>query len=441
MAGRTPSARALSARATADVLQRGRSLDQALAAVRDIAGSEYGLVSNIAYGVQRHRLALEFLLRQLLNKPLAKREGEVHALLLGGLFERWQMSTPAHAAVSQTVNALPGIKRPRLKGLANAVLRRFDRERDALLAQLERQPDGVRLSHPRWLEEQLSTDWPDQALEIMASNNARAPMWLRINAMQTTLSAYCELLAASGIAVDSTFGQAAICLSGPVPVSALPRFDDGWVSVQDLAPQWVADVVAAKPGMRVLDACAAPGGKSAHLLEAARNQLDLLALDIDAERLVMVDETLDRLGLSATTLAADAAQPDTWWDGATFDRILIDAPCSATGVIRRHPDIKSLRRSEDIAALAERQVALLEALWPLLSPGGCLVYATCSILKQENSEVTGRFCRDIAPEARFDELRLDNIKGVIKAKPGGVQILPGTQNADGFFLSRFGRPD
>ena len=441
MAAGTPSARALAARATADVLQRGRSLDQALAAVRDIAGSRYGLVSNIAYGVQRHRLALEFLLGQLLNKPLAKREGEVHALLLGGLFERWQMSTPAHAAVSQTVNALPGIKRPRLKGLANAVLRRFDRERDALLAQLERQRDGVRHSHPRWLEEHLRTDWPDRVLEIMQSNNARAPMWLRINAMKTTLNAYCKLLAASGIDVASTYGHTAICLDSPVPVSALPGFDDGWVSVQDLAPQWVADVVDAKPDMRVLDACAAPGGKTAHLLEAAGNQLDLLALDVDPKRLLMVDETLVRLGLAATTRAADAAQPETWWDGATFDRILIDAPCSATGVIRRHPDIKSLRRSSDIEALAERQIALLQALWPLVSPGGSLVYATCSILKRENFDVTDRFCRDIAPEARCDELRLDNIKGVIEAKPGGVQILPGTQNADGFFLSRFWRPD
>ncbi|MEL7025414.1 MAG: 16S rRNA (cytosine(967)-C(5))-methyltransferase RsmB [Pseudomonadota bacterium] len=434
--------RAAAARAISDVIDGGRSLDLALPSVRDRAGDQYSLTASLAYGVLRHRRVLEHWLGQMLNKPLSKRDRQVHALLLAGLFELWQQDTPRHAAVSQTVDALHTLKRPGLKGLANAVLRRFGREEAVLTSQIDTLRPAQRFSHPDWLTDRIGEDWNERAESILAENNKRAPMWLRVNQRRCKADAYVERLLAEGIegAQRSHLAPHAVLLKAPLPVSALPGFDDGLVSVQDLAPQLAAPMLQAEPGMRVLDACAAPGGKTSHLQELTDNKLSLVALDRDARRLARVEETLARLGLDAECQQGDAAKPEDWWDGVPFERILIDAPCTATGVIRRHPDIKSLRRDTDVEPLVDTQRRILAALWPLLAPGGCLVYATCSILKAENAFQMADFCREIAPDVMFDELLNDNIKGVMSSPAGGVQLLPGTQGADGFYLSRLWRP-
>lgn len=438
---RTNSARALAARAIADIRFRGRALDQALADHSADIEHQHALIANLTYGAIRHYRELEHLLAALLNKPLPKKERSVHALLLAGLYERWHMATPAHAAVSETVAALKSLARPHLRGLVNAVLRRFDRERDSLLCALRESGPAVTSSHPDWLLDRLRDDYPDQWPAILEANQSRAPMWLRVNVNAIEPQQYLGRLSEAGIeAVQPLPAHAqALQLLQPVAVERLPGFTDGQVSVQDLAPQLVAPRLMVEPGMRVLDACAAPGGKTGHLLELAGGRIDLTALDIDPQRLSRVDETVRRLGFEARTVAADAAQPDDWWDGEVFDRILVDAPCTATGVIRRHPDIKILRRATDLAALAQRQVQMLEACWSMLRPGGCLVYATCSVLKIENNDAIAEFCRKNGPSARVDELRVDNITGVMTDEAGGLQLLPGTHDADGFYLARLWR--
>ena len=434
------AARAAAARAVSAVRDHGRSLDAALPEARRQAPQDAGLVASLAYGALRHYRALDYLLGQLIERPLPRRDAAVRALLTTALFERWQLSTPAHAAVSESVNALGALRRPRLRGLVNAVLRRFDREREALLAGLAAETAAVRHSHPGWLAQRFAADWQD-AEAVMAAGNTRAPMWLRVNLRHTDRATYLERLAAAGIAAQPHPDVAtAVRLADPLPVTRLPGFDAGDASVQDLAAQLAAPLLAAEPGMRVLDACAAPGGKTAHLQERSDNTLDLTALDVDGERMDRVADTLTRLGLRATLNVADASRPDDWWDGRPFDRILLDAPCSATGVIRRHPDIKVLRRPEDIGELARRQQGLLRALWALVAPGGCLLYATCSVLRAENADVISTFCRDHAQEARIDELRVGNIRGVMPAGSAGLQILPGAHDADGFYLARLWRP-
>ncbi|MFK8051861.1 MAG: 16S rRNA (cytosine(967)-C(5))-methyltransferase RsmB [Woeseiaceae bacterium] len=434
---RSAAIRASAALAVADVLQRGRSLDEAQASgLAKLAPEAKPLFMALTFGVLRHYRALEWLLGRLLRKPLGKKAAAAHALLLVGLYELWQMRTAEHAVVSETVNAMQRLKFPAMRGLCNAVLRRFSRERESLLSALSGTVESIRLSHPDWLASTLKQDWPERYPDILEANNERAPMWLRVNTRHSTTADYLAALTDRGIEASSPVDlPGAIKLAKPVDVADLPGFSDGWVSVQDLAPQLVGWLSGVRPGLRVLDACSAPGGKAAHLLELADNELDLTALDIDETRLGRVKETFDRLGLTGRCLAADASKPNDWWDGEPFDLILIDAPCSATGVIRRHPDIKALRRQDDIAALAVRQRDLLAALAPLLASDGCLLYATCSILRAENHEVIARFIED-SPDMRLNnELRNDNIRGLMAPHPQGLQMLPGDQSADGFFVS------
>ena len=429
--------RAAAARTIAAVRFGGRSLDQALASEAEaLQPAQRPLHAELCYGALRHYRALEHLMAALMKKPLARRERQVHGLLMAGIYELWRLNTPTHAAVAETVNAVRELGRPPLRGLTNAVLRRFDRERESLVATLNGSV-ALATSHPDWLCEQLQADWPDAAGRILQANNERAPMWLRVNSRKTDVASYNreleQALGAPGHA--SPHAPAAIRLEQPVGVASLPGFAEGSVSVQDLAAQLVAPLLDAQPGMRVLDACAAPGGKSAHLLERADNALDLLAIDVDETRLERVAETLARLGLDAQCRPADAAATDAWWDGRPFQRILIDAPCSGSGVIRRHPDIKSLRRASDIAALAGRQLGLLRALWPLLAPDGCLVYATCSVLRAENHDVIQQFSEIYDDVVLMNELRGDNNSGLMQVEPMGMQVLPGDCHADGFFLS------
>ncbi len=326
---------------------------------------------------------------EAVRRVLAKKAPppKIDALLLGALALLWPAGEPPyaeHVLVDQAVSAARGRDKA-AASFVNAVLRRFIREKAALQDAVSADP-VARWNHPGWWLDRLRSDWPEQWQAIAAADNLHPPMTLRVNSRRATAASYAAALAAAGLAGEPV-GPYAVRLQRPVPVSRLPGFAAGEVSVQDANAQRAAELLLATPlapGARVLDACAAPGGKTAQLLERA--DLDLLAIDRDAVRLARVDETLARLGLKATTLAADAASPATWWDGRPFVAILLDAPCSASGIVRRHPDVRWLRRASDIAALAEIQARLLEALWPLLAPGGRLLYCTCSLFRAEGQD-------------------------------------------------------
>ena len=321
--------------------------------------------------------------------------------------------------------------RPRGAGLVNALLRRFQREGEALL----READGdgaVRHGYPHWLFSALTEAWPEEGERLLEAGNQRPPMTLRVNTARTTPAAYAGRLAAEGITSRPVQGvAAALMLDRPMPVERLPGFAQGLVSVQDAAAQLAAPLLGAGPGDRVLDACAAPGGKTAHIAELTPDLAALTALDVDPDRLTRVAENLDRLGLRADLVAADASRPEGDWARPGYDRILLDAPCSATGVIRRHPDIKLLRRAADVAALVGRQRNLMAALWPLLRPGGILLYCTCSVLPDENVMQLNAFS-EMLPDARVHSLDLP----IGRPCGQGWQILPGDAGCDGFFYAR-----
>lgn len=412
--------RVAAARAVHAVVHRGRNLDQALAG----AIAQRPLAQALAYTTLRRYWSLDARVRQRLHRPLKARDADLHALLLVGACELTHLDTPAHAAVSQTVEAAVALGKPWARGLVNAVLRGLQRDPD-------RPPDDpqARHDHPAWLLEALERAWPDDWTAIVAAGNRPPPMTLRVVGERAAALAR---LAEAGIeARPHPCVASAVVLAQPRPVAELPGFATGRLSVQDASAQLAAPLLDARPGMRVLDACAAPGGKTGHLLQHTPN-LCLTALDQDGKRLQAVEDNLARLGVGATLLVADAGAPQTWWDGRPFDRILLDAPCSASGVIDRHPDIKHLRRPEDIPALARTQARLLDALWPTLAPGGILVYATCSLLPEENAEQMAAFL-DRHPDAH--PLPIEAPWG--RPAGAGRQILPGRDEAmDGFFYAR-----
>jgi 16S rRNA (cytosine967-C5)-methyltransferase len=415
-----------------EVVDQGRSLSDILprSFIKLAREKDSALLQEIAYGVVRWYLKLDRVLVNLLQKPFKKKDRDLHFLLLCGLYQLQYMKTPSHAAVKETVEATRALGKAWASGLANAVLRRFMREQDRCLAQAESSLEG-KMAHPQWLIDDLQQDWPEYWHAILTANNERAPMTLRVNARSTDRQSYLEQLRSQGIeAHEAEATEYGITLVHPVSVDRLPGFAEGLVSVQDAAAQQAAPLLQAGKGMRVLDACAAPGGKSAHILECYPGLAELVALDVDATRLERVEETLQRLGLQAVVVQGDAADPDSWWDGNGFDRILLDAPCSATGVIRRHPDIKLLRRAEDISQLAAKQAEILDVLWPMLESGGLLVYATCSVLKKENSDQIQAFL------SRWEdamEIRIDAGWGH-EASPGR-QVLPGEDGMDGFYYA------
>jgi 16S rRNA (cytosine967-C5)-methyltransferase len=387
-------------------------------------------MQQLCYGSLRFGLRYRAVLTRLLSRPLKARDAELEALLWVGLHQIDALNLPSHAAVHETVAACPLIGKDWARGLVNGVLRGVLREPAVLGPQ--RMTDPVaRHAHPAWFINQVRRDWPEHWEGILAANNRQAPMTLRVNRRRMDRAAYAELLEAQGLpSRPAPHTEMGLILERPAGVDQLPGFAEGWASVQDGAAQLAAPLLDAVPGMWVLDACAAPGGKTAHLLERT-DGMDLVALDMDPARLRRVTETLERLGLTARTGCADLARPQDWHDGRLFDRILLDAPCSATGVIRRHPDIKLLRRPGDIIALAARQHELLETAWSLLAPGGVLLYAACSILRAENQDVIDAFLAG-HPEAAAE--RLD----VPWGQPAGAgrQILPGEDDADGFFFAR-----
>ena len=387
------------------------------------------LAQELCYGTLRWLPRLEFLLGQLLGKPLKAKDRDIHALALLGLYQLGFMKIPPHAAVSETVAVTALLNKPWAKGLLNALLRRFQREQQ-VLEQGVASNAVAESAHPAWLLERLQRAWPQEWQAIVAANNQRPPMTLRVNRLHQTREQYLVSLHEAGLpAQPNPQLPDALTLTQAAQVEQLPGFAAGDVSVQDGAAQLAALLVDPQPGMRILDACAAPGGKTGHLLECCPD-CELLALDADASRLERVQQNLARLGLSAELLAADASQPTTWWDGRPFDRILLDAPCSASGVIRRHPDSKWLRCEEDIAKLASLQAAILTALWPLLAPGGMLVYATCSVLPEENAHQLTAF---LARQADARERKIQASWG--RAVSVGRQILPNQDGMDGFYYA------
>jgi 16S rRNA (cytosine967-C5)-methyltransferase len=369
------------------VLLHGRSLTVALDGVRRRHDPRLlATAQDLAYGVLRHYGRLHFQLRQLAGRP--PEPPELAGLLLVALFELGNRDTPAYAVVNEAV-AQAGQRLPRTRGFVNAVLRSYLRRRDELEGEAGLPPEA-RWDFPGWWIDRLREQYPDGWETLLATLNGHPPMTLRVNRRRVGMADYQSRLDAAGIAWRRT-GDWALTLVQPMRAADLPGFAAGLVSVQDLGAQSACPLLDCRGGMRVLDACAAPGGKTAHLLEA--HDLELLALDADPSRLARVADNLARLGLGATLLAADAGNPTAWWDGRPFQRILLDAPCTASGVVRRHPDGKWLKRCEDVTALADQQARLLDAVWPLLEQGGKLLYATCSLFRQENGDQVEAFLR------------------------------------------------
>ena len=416
------------------VLRHGRSLTRALEQARALRDPrDEGLRRELCYGVARYGPRLEAAVELLLERPLRRRDADVQAALLIGLYQLLYTRAPAHAAVATSVDAAGRLGKPWAKGLVNGVLRRFLRDRQRVLQRLERS-EAARLSHPRWMIELIRETWDENWPAILRANNEHPPMTLRVNQRRSSRAQYHERLQRAGLpASPCPTAPSALTLHRPCRVTALPGFDAGEVSVQDAAAQLAAGVLDPPCGASVLDACAAPGGKAAHLLERV-DDLRLVAVDVDAERCERIHRTLERLALSAQVLVADVREPDTWWDGQPFERILVDAPCSASGVIRRHPDAKWLRRGDDLEALAGTQRALLDAVWPLLARGGRLLYATCSILPQENDRVIEAF---LAGHRGARVLGVDATWG--RPTAHGRQILPGEEGMDGFYYAQLAK--
>ena len=390
--------------------------------------ADQALVSELCYGTLRYLPRLSLIAEILLKKPFKAKDSDIQALVYLGLYQLEYMRVPDHAAISETVQAAVQLKKAWAKGLLNAVLRNAQRQKNSLLQQLEQSP-SFQTSHPTWLQQAIQHDWPNHAQEIFTAGNSRPPMTLRSNVNAQSRDEYLQQLKdVDDEALPCVYSHTGIRLAKPISVDQLPGFQHGAVSIQDEAAQWAASLLDLQDGQKVLDACAAPGGKSCHILETAK--VELTALDQSEARLMRVEENLERIGISAELIPADAANTNSWWDGELFDRILLDAPCSGTGVIRRHPDIKWLRRKEDIAQFAEQQTRLLTELWPLLASGGLMVYATCSIMPEENYQQIVQFLK------RTDnatEITIDGKWGI--TQPAGRQNLPSEHGADGFYYA------
>ncbi len=378
----------------------------------------------------RWQSRLNALLNLLLDKP-HRPHGLIEALLLSGLYQLLYMRTPAHAVVSESVEAARLLGQAGNCGLVNAVLRRVTREHDVLLAKLERNPEA-RTAHPAWLLKRIQTDWPEHWQAIVAANNERAPLFLRVNSLKTTRDHYLKTLNAQGIkAQPSPLSRVGIELMDPADVSQLPGYGSGLFAVQDMAAQLATPLLHAGKGMRILDACAAPGGKTGHIVEMTHGESEVWAVDHDAKRMQRLTDNLARLGHHVQIKCADAIKTADWSDDILFDRILLDAPCSAVGVIRRHPDIKHLRCDAAITQATAHQAGLLDSLWPLLKPGGILLYVTCSILRQENDAIISAMI-ERHPDAVIQPIDCDWGHPTDR----GCQVLPGEMNMDGFYFAR-----
>jgi 16S rRNA (cytosine967-C5)-methyltransferase len=395
---------------------------------------DQAFAANVTAGTLRWMGALDALVEAFSGRRAGRLDAEVLDVLRIGAFQLLHLErVPPRAVIDDAVDLVRELRKSSAAGFVNAVLRRFLREREAL--GLGANDDAV-INHPAWLIDAFRRDWPDDWQSLLAANDERAPMWLRVNRQRTNPSEYRAMLAGVGLAASDMPGWPdALRLDTPAPVEELPGFATGLVSVQDAAAQLAAPWLLDGRAGRVLDACAAPGGKSAHLKEIGAGAIDLVALDRDPDRVGAIAATFDRLGLAATILTGDASTPAAWHQPPPYAAILLDAPCSATGVIRRHPDIKHLRRAGDIPALAALQRRLLEALWPLLEPGGRLLYVTCSVLAAENDAVVGDFLGATASARESTMLQNNNIRDVMRRKACGYQLLPGMSGMDGFYFA------
>ncbi|MDP7536656.1 MAG: 16S rRNA (cytosine(967)-C(5))-methyltransferase RsmB [Methylococcales bacterium] len=422
------NSRHIAAKALYKVLKDNVSLTLAL---DELLGGESkkdsAFIQALCFGVMRWYFYLEALLGVLTRKPI--KDLDIKILALIGLYQIKFMRVKPHAAVSETVSAVR--KKSWARPLLNALLRRYLREQEALDQQINTLDLPIREAHPVWMVEMLVEQWPDQAHAILKANNQQPPMTIRVNPKYYTQTQYQAVLASQAInATMVSHCSSALVLEKPIAVERLPGFSEGHSFVQDSAAQLAVTVLDLQPGQRVLDVCAAPGGKTTHILETEPALAAVVALDIDANRLSRVKENLERLALDAELVRGDASRPEDWWDGVLFDRILLDAPCSATGVVRRHPDIKWLRQPKDIAAIVELQQKIMCAIWALLKPGGRLVYATCSVLQQENEEQVVQF---LASQEDADSVAITAAWG--QARRCGRQILTGDDGMDGFFYA------
>lgn len=428
--------RALAAKCCYAVIDKGRSLSDELPRHQEkLIGKDKGLLQEICYGVLRYLPELENHVRELMQKPLTGKQRVFHFLLLVGVYQIKYMRIPDHAAVSETVAATGALKNKHMKALVNAILRSFLRTQpaDNAVDSNKKLPDAIKFNHPGWFIKKLQQGYPEQWQAILEANQQRPPMWLRVNQQYHNSKQYQALLAQADIEIANIDEMSqAIELSKAVDVNKLPGFEDGWVSVQDGAAQQAARLLDCQPKDIVLDCCAAPGGKTCHILEHTPNIASMTAIDIEENRLTRVHENLDRLKLNANVITGDASTND-WWSGELYDRILLDVPCSATGVIRRHPDIKWLRKADDIDQLVILQQKILNNIWSLLKPGGTLLYATCSILPQENHQQVANFLKQ-TPNATLVEMTqgtFDTENNLI-----GWQLFPGKENMDGFYYAK-----
>ena len=430
------ASRAAAARVVHRVIGEGRNLDDALVAgMEGLPQRAHAELQAWCYGTLRWWPRIECQLAALSARPLADMDPLALALLAVALFQIQHSPIPPHAVVDESVAATRLLGCARVSGFVNAVLRRYLRDRASIDAKVFSMPAG-RFAHPDWLIERIRADWPDDCARMLDANNEHPPLWLRVNQRRTEIAAYLRLLDEAGLnARRAPQIPTALCLEKAVGVESIPGFAEGRVSVQDAGAQLAIPMLDVRSGHRVLDACAAPGGKTCHIAEASADLATLVAIDRDAERIALIRENLERLGLSASLAAVDATQPAQWWDGRPFDRILLDVPCSATGVVRRHPDIKILRRPADVPAFAKLQARLLSALWPLLVPGGRFLYASCSILSAENSAVIANFlalhpdARSVPADPALAEL------GRSRAGEPGLYLIVGAAGTDGFYYA------
>ena len=426
------STRAAAAEVIAKVL-RGQSLTALLPEYSDkVDEKDRSLLKELCFGSLRWYPQIAIILKSLIEKPIREKDLEIQGLVTCGIYQLMHMRIAEHAIINETVSAVSNLNRPWAKGLVNAVLRSFQRQQQEIL---DNQTDNLvfQTAHPKWLLNKINEAWPSEiATQIIEANNQRAPMTLRVNSLRTSREDYLRILEDAGIVASPTeYSAQGILLETPRDVTDLPGFSDGVISVQDEAAQLAAHLLLLESGQRVLDACCAPGGKTCHILESQPDLSSVLAIDLEQRRLVRVFENLERLRLAAKLVAADANDLDSWWDGNAFDRILLDAPCSATGVIRRHPDIKILRKPADIDKLAAIQTEILVSLWQTLKPGGILLYATCSVLPIENDQIIRDFIRS-QNDAQL--VPIDATWGI--GTDHGRQLFPLENGNDGFYYSR-----
>lgn len=397
--------------------------------------NQKALIRELCYGVCRWYLLLDYWANSLLSKPLKAKDQDVYFLLLVGIYQLYKLRIPDHAAISETVNASKALKKNWASKLVNAILRQCQRQQESLVSNPDL-PSWIKHSHPHWLYQLLAETHPEQLSNILTANNSHPPMCLRVNVREVTPEAYLQQLKQAGLTAYARASlPQALYLEQACNVNELPGFEHGLVSVQDEAAQWAASLLDLKPGQRVLDACAAPGGKTAHILESCENLAEVVALDLHPQRAAKIASTLGRLKLDSAEKnvaikIANAEHLEQWWDGVLFQRILLDAPCSATGVIRRHPDIKWLRQAADIKQLAHQQLALLQSVWQTLETNGILLYATCSVLPEENANLIARF---LDQQRSAEELPIKLPLGT-KTKCGW-QLLPTENQHDGFFYA------